>query len=229
VAVVFGTDHYGGPGELTLTRQSYATPFGVLPTSLPIVDGLAQAIGPERAFACELHHRTEHAIELAITWLHYVRRDLPALPVVPVLAGSFHHFVQGQGSPETDPAISALLQTLRELLDGHNILVVAGADLSHVGPAFDGAGRAPAERTPVELADRTLMDRMCECNAGGFFEAVRQDGDRFNVCGLSPIYLALRFAAMVSPRVRGRQIAYTTCPADEVGQSFVSICGVVLE
>ncbi len=38
VAVVFGTDHYGGQGELTLTRQSYATPFGLLPTPIEIVD-----------------------------------------------------------------------------------------------------------------------------------------------------------------------------------------------
>ncbi len=73
------------------------------------------------------------------------------------------------------------------------------------------------------------MDSMCQCDAAGFFDAVRREGDRFNVCGLSPIYLALRFAAMVSPDFRGRQIAYTTCPADEVGQSFVSICGVLVE
>ena len=71
LAIIFGTDHSGGLGKVTPTRQSYATPYGVLPTANGIVDRLADALGEEEAFAEELHHRKEHSIELASVWLHH--------------------------------------------------------------------------------------------------------------------------------------------------------------
>jgi MEMO1 family protein len=248
LAVLFGTDHYGGAGEITLTRQSYATPWGVLPTPADLVDALARAIGPERAFASELHHRNEHSIELAVTWLHYVRRDLAPLPVVPILCGSFHHFVAGEARPESDPAIGAMVQALAEGTAGRRILVVAGADLAHVGPAFGGLPQGPAECSQVHAADQALMDQSCAADAGGFFASVKQVGDRYNVCGLPPIYMALRTLALLGgiaadagpddatipvadelPRLAGHVLAYDNCPADNDGTSFVSITGIILE
>ena len=49
LAVIFGTNHAGGQGSLTLTRQSYATPLGVLPTDVEIVD---RPGGPPGARGC---------------------------------------------------------------------------------------------------------------------------------------------------------------------------------
>jgi len=51
VVVVLGTDHFGGHNPITLTRQHYATPYGVLPTEQTIVDHLAAALGEQAAFA----------------------------------------------------------------------------------------------------------------------------------------------------------------------------------
>lgn len=78
LAVILGTDHYGQNGRITLTRQHYATPFGVLPTASQVVNQLAEAMGAEEALADELHHRGEHSIELAAVWLHHVRQGGPA-------------------------------------------------------------------------------------------------------------------------------------------------------
>ena len=77
LVVLLGTDHMGGNGTLTLTRQHYTTPFGVLPTPRGVVDTLANALGAEAAFADELHHRSEHSIDLALVWLHYMREEEP--------------------------------------------------------------------------------------------------------------------------------------------------------
>ncbi len=230
LAVIFGTDHYGGFGELTLTRQNYATPFGILPTPDDMVAALAQGLTLGSAFGHELHHRTEHSIELAATWLHYIRRDLPPLPVLPVLCGSFHHFVAGKGHPDQDRAIGSLIHTIAELTAGRKLLVVAGADLAHVGPAFGQEPQGPVERNRVQDADQDIIADMCAMDAHRFFETVRQVGDRYNVCGLSPIYLALRLLAATrgSSRGTGHEVAYDTCPADDPGTSFVSICGVIL-
>ena len=49
--------------------------------------------------------------------------------------------------------------------------------------------------------------------------------DRRNVCGLSPIYLALRLLGQTT----GQRAGYERCPADQEGGSWVSVCGVLLE
>ncbi len=225
LVVLLGTDHFGEDGRLTLTRQHYSTPFGVLPTAHEVVDALAGAIGAEAAFADELYHRSEHSIELAAVWLHYTREGQPC-ELVPILCGSFGHFVRGEakpGLPEHDPAVNALVDTLRQTTAGRRVVVVAAGDLSHVGPAFGGQPLDLVGRARLQVADDELIERICAGDAGGFFAAIKREGDRRNVCGLPPIYLALR---VLSP-VRGEQVAYDRCPADDNGTSLVSICGVL--
>jgi AmmeMemoRadiSam system protein B len=226
LVVLLGTDHMGGDGTVTLTRQHYSTPFGILPTSGEVVDALAEALGAEAAFADELHHRSEHSVELAAVWLHHMRGGEPC-DVVPVLCGSFGHFVLGEveTGPEHDSEISALVDALRQAMDGRRALVVAAADLSHVGPAFGGQPLDFVGRGRLQVADDEIIERMCAGDAEGFFATVKRDGDRRNVCGLSSIYLALR---ALSP-TQGQQVAYDRCPADQNGTSLVSICGVLFE
>jgi AmmeMemoRadiSam system protein B len=231
LAILLGTDHFGEDGGLTLTRQHYSTPFGVLPTSREVVDALAGAMGAEAAlraepqdgaFADELGHRSEHSIELAAVWLHYVREERPC-ELVPILCGSFGHFVRGEAEPEHDPAINVLVDALRRTVAGRRVLVVAAADLSHVGPAFGGYPQGLVGRARLQAADEELITQICAGDAQAFFAAIERDGDQRNVCGLPPIYLALR---LLSP-VQGEPVAYERCPADENGTSFVSVCGIL--
>lgn len=222
LVVLLGTDHFGDGSLLTLTRQHYSTPFGVLPTAREVVDALAEAIGPDEAFAGELIHRSEHSIELAAVWLHHAREGKPC-ELVPILCGSFGQFVRGEAELEHDPMINALVETLGQATAGRQVLVVAAADLSHVGPAFGGQPQGWVERAQLQVADDELIERVCAGDAEGFFAAIKREGDRRNVCGLPPIYLALR---MLSP-VLGKQMAYERCPADQNGTSLVSVCGIV--
>lgn len=223
LVVLLGTDHYGDDGRLTLTRQHYATPLGVLPTAQEVVESLGQTLGAEAAFADELHHRSEHSIDLAAVWLHHVRQGQPC-PVVPILCGSFGHFVRGEADPAGDPAIEGVVEVLQEAMAGRRALVVAAADLSHVGPAFGGPPQGLVERARLQAADEELVEQVCAGDAAGFHEAIKGAGDRYNVCGLPPIYLALR---LLTP-VQGESVAYDRCPADAQGTSWVSTCGVVL-
>jgi AmmeMemoRadiSam system protein B len=224
LVVLLGTDHYGPDGGLTLTHQHYSTPFGVLPTATEVVDALAGAMGHDEAFGEELHHRSEHSIELAAVWLHHMRGGQPC-ELVPILCGSFSHFVRAEADPEHDPTMIALIDTLRQATAGRRVLVVASADLSHVGPAFGGVAQGLVERARLRAADDELIERMCAGDAQGLFTAIRRDGDRRNVCGLPPIYVALR---MLSP-VLGEPVAYDRCPADANGTSLVSICGILFQ
>jgi len=225
VVILFGTDHSGGAGKVTLTRQNYATPLGVLPTAVDIVDAVAEAIGPEEAFGEEIHHRKEHSIELASVWLHSVRhRDPP--PMVPVLCGSFYRFTDGEEDPATDSRFDAVIRALRESTRGKRVLAVAAADMAHVGPAFgDPRPYSDQDRDGLAAADHRLLGAIVDGDAAGFFGQLRDVGDCNRICGLPPIYLTLRFLG----QTRGEVIDYDQCPADPENGSFVSIAGVVLE
>jgi AmmeMemoRadiSam system protein B len=222
LAVIIGTDHSSPDGRVTLTRQHYATPFGVLPTEQKIVEELAGVIGEEEAFAQELYHRGEHSIELAATWLHYMRDEEPC-ELVPILCGTFEYIFGIEADPDKDLLVDQLTETLRSSLANRNAIVVAAGDLSHVGPAFGGYPLDLVGRARLEAADKKLLEHVCSGNSDEFIEAIRSVGDVNNVCGVAPIYLAMR---ALSP-VTGTQMAYDRCPADEQGTSLVSICGVV--
>ncbi len=224
LVVLFGTDHQGAPGRLTLTLQHYATPFGVLPTDRDVVHALAEAIGPEEAFADELHHRMEHSVELAAVWLHYVVGGRP-LPLVPILCGSFDPFVEGRAAPSTHPPFVACLKVLREVMAARRTLVVAAADLAHVGPAFgDPLPLDLAGRAELETADQALLTTVVAGDADAFFRTIQAERDRRRICGLPPIYLTLRLLG----DAKGTLVGYERCPADAQGGSWVSICGVLL-
>jgi len=236
LAVIFGTDHTGSEGRITLTRQHYATPYGTLPTATDVVEAIAATIGEEAAFAEEIHHRREHSIELAAVWLHHVRGGQPC-QIVPILCGSFRHFVanaagaQGlappQADPATDPTLSATLDALRAAIAGRRVVIVAAADLAHIGPAFNDS--FPVDRiryAQLQAADEILIQTITDGDADAFFHTIAAEGDRRNVCGLPPIYLTLR---LLKGNVRGELTGYDRCPADEQNTSFVSVCGMVFQ
>jgi AmmeMemoRadiSam system protein B len=220
--VVLGTDHNGG-GLLTLTRQNYATPWGVLPTARDAVDRLVQAIGEEEAFRDEIHHRVEHSIELAVVWMHAVLGDhTPEL--TPILTGSFQRFVDGQDLPESHKGLTAAVETLQEIAARRRTLVVAAADLAHVGPAFGGQPLDPLRRAKLRRDDERLLKSVCEGDAKAFFGQIKAEGDRRNICGLPSIYLTLQILGQTHGQVSG----YEVCPADQANTSSVSVAGVLL-
>lgn len=222
--ILLGTDHQGSDSTLTLTRQSYCTPWGVLPTDQEVVTALADGLGEEAVFGEELHHRGEHSIELAAAWLHFVREGQPA-PVVPILCGRFQAFLEGELDPAEYEPFSVALNVLRQAMEEGPTLVVAAADLAHMGPAFgDPYGLDAIGKAQLRAADERLLEAIFAGDAEGFFGQLQEVGNRRHVCGLPPIYLTLRLLG----ETRGEPAGYDQCPADAEGLSFVSIAGAVL-
>jgi len=219
--VILGTDHLGG-APLTLTRQHYATPWGMLPTAIEVVDALAEAIGPA-AYRDELHHRVEHSIELAAVWLHHVLGD--ATPgVVPILCGSFQRFIEDQRDAKDDPILDAAVRVLGRIVSERRCVVVAAADLAHVGPAFGDAYPVDfVRRARVKGADDAMLQAIGDGDETGFLRQLQEERDVRRVCGLPPIYVLLRILG----ETRGTLLDYTLCPADTQNGSFVSICGML--
>ncbi len=181
--IVLGTDHYGSAGRLTLSRQRYATPWGVFAADPELERALESALGAETAYAEELHHRTEHSVELAAVWLHHLRRGEP-VRLLPILCGHSGPFLAG-GIPGNDTGLAAAIELLRQAVADGALVVVAG-DLAHVGPVFgDPLPFGPIERSAVRAADMALV-AACSFGAGAALTAVAELEDRYRICGLSP-------------------------------------------
>jgi len=221
LVILVGTDHYGSD-PFTLTRQHYATPYGTLPTNMEIVDDIAATLGEDAAYAGELRHRGEHSLELVAVWLQHMRNGEP-VEIVPMLVGSMFSYVMNGASPETDAPTNAVLNVLERASAGRRVAVVASGDLSHVGSAFGGPPLTGEMRRNVKGDDDDLIRQMQRASASGFFESIRRVRDRNNVCGVAPVYLALRLLNADQGELHG----YASCPADATDSSAVTICGMV--
>ena len=219
--IIVGTDHSGGPAEVTLTRQSFQTPLGILRTDVDAVDAVATAVG-EAAYASELNHLAEHSIELAAVWLHHLIGAREAR-ILPVLCGSFHPFTQRNGRPDDVRSWTAAASALREIAQRERTLVIAAADLSHVGPAFgDPEPMDPRKKAVLSTFDMEMLETVSRGDREAFLDLLVRESDRYNVCGLPPIYLTLTMLG----EVRGEVVDYAQCPAPN--RSVVSIAGMLL-
>jgi len=221
LVILLGTDHNGTPGSMTLTSQNYATPWGTLPTDTELVDRLANILGPEWAFAEEVHHIGEHSIELAAVWLHYVADGKPSR-LLPILCGVYDAD-QASADGDTAPLCEAL-GLLAEVAAGPRVLVVAAGDLSHVGPAFgDSLPLDLSSKARVRARDERWLDVACSGSSDLLAEHIQQHGDHTRICGAAPIHYMLA----VLRKAQGRVVAYDQCPADEEFGSLVSVAGAL--
>jgi AmmeMemoRadiSam system protein B len=220
LAIIFGTDHYSEEAPITLTRQNYATPFGILPTPPNWVEAAAKPLEPYSPFKGELRHRSEHSIELAAVWLHFMRAGKP-IELLPVLCGDIDEFTSQGEDRSAQESLHSFLAVLRQALDQRQAIVIAAADLSHVGPAFGDLVLDQPDLEGISQYDDHLMKTIEDGDADAFLGEISRNGNRTNVCGTAPIYLTIETLAPTT----ATRIAYQHCPADSNGTSYVTICG----
>jgi MEMO1 family protein len=232
LVIVFGTDHNGAEQPFTLTRKHYETPLGTCHTDVELVNRLVarfdEQLGAGAAqalFKDEHHHRGEHSIEFQMVWLRHVwKEEMESIPVLPILCGSLHDFIERGRPPRSDRSVDIFFSTLNELVAGKRVVYIAGADLAHVGPRF-------GDPEPLDAVDRTSLERrdqetLLACAAGdsaAWFAELHKEKDRRRVCGLPPIFAMLESAQPGA----GELAVYAQCPADEAGGSLVSIASLV--
>jgi AmmeMemoRadiSam system protein B len=193
--VILGANHGGRGDSLVATRKDFLTPLGRVGTDVAFVDALERELG---GGLCEheLDHLWEHSIELHVHVLQVLARGR-AFSIVPVLCPN----VRGAGEveDEVDGAVQAKLAAFGEALSrlvassGERTVLIAGADLSHVGQRF-GEAEATTEAflERVGEADRGLLRLLEQGEADTFFERVRETGNATRICSVGCIYALLR-------------------------------------
>jgi hypothetical protein len=215
--LLLGTGH-ALESPYSLTEKAYVTPLGSVPADVETVRRLRDAGGgavAPRDFA----HRSEHSIEFQLLFLQRLF-PMEKVPIVPLLCGPLDHF---RTTPLEVPAIAAFIDALKGWLSESpkEKLVVAGVDLSHVGPKFGDADPAPALEKQFRAGDRKLLDALEAGDADRFYEAVAGSGNRFKVCGFSALWTLL--AAL--PGLKGKVLDYQVWH-EEATESAVSFASV---
>ncbi len=166
VAVLVGPSHrVAFDGVALFPSGAWETPLG----DAPIADDVGAAIlaASPVVRASEVAHAREHSLEMQLPFL---RRVLPAVPIVPLL--------MGLQMPET---IASLAGALAAALAGRRALLVASSDLSHY---LDS--RAAARM------DRQVLDLIAAFDDEGLVRLLRTRPD--HACGGGPVAAVMQAA-----------------------------------
>jgi hypothetical protein len=220
--VVLGTSHAPMREPFALCRKGYDTPLGAMPVDEAFVDELAAACDFD-PYRDQLNHKREHSIEFQAVFLRHVLGKREAR-IVPILAGLGQAQSTGK-SPRDARAVAKLLDALREGVEkrGERVVLVAGADMAHVGPRFGDPKPHDAEmRTALERTDRASLAHASDRDAPAFWDHVARDLESRRVCGLAPIFSMLD---VLGEKSRGEILHYEQNIDDEDG-SIVSFASV---
>jgi MEMO1 family protein len=200
--VLLGTSHAPMRRPFAVCAKAFDTPLGALE---PDGEAIAELAAGSRfdTREDEYLHKIEHSLELQAVFLrHVLGARAGRARIVPVLCG-LGEAQATRRDPALDPEAESFVAALAALVERRagRVLVVAGADLAHVGPRF-GDARPLDERgrALLEARDRASIDLALEQDAPSFFEHVAADLGTRRVCGLGPIYTMLRVLRALTRR-----------------------------
>jgi AmmeMemoRadiSam system protein B len=204
--VVFGTSHAPMREPFALCRKAFGTPFGAVAADVDSIDALA-ACAEFDPYADQFNHKREHSLEFQVVFLKHLLKDRD-FRIVPVLAGLGAQQVSRE-DPRYDGKVERFMGAVEELVQRRpgRVVVVAGADMAHVGPRFgDSRPFDVGQRASLEETDRASLAHAAALDAEAFWEHVSSDLDERRVCGLAPIWSLLR--VVESSRAKGRVLHY---------------------
>jgi len=219
--IILGVGHQIDQGLFSLTSKDFQTPLGLLRTDKEAAARLALA-GKDVAAPTDFHHRLEHSIEFQTIFLQHVLRERP-FAILPVLCGSL--MALPEYSREAYLGIAGdFLDALGDIVmdPEHETLVVAGVDLSHIGPKFGHQEESAQLERGASAHDRALLTHLTRQSPGQFWEESAREGDHFNVCGFSALACLLE----ILPPCRGLVLDYALW-REEPTRSAVSFAATV--
>ncbi len=195
--ILFGTSHAPMRQPFALCNKSFDTPLGKLTADEEALAEIA-ACASFDPYADQLFHKREHSLEFQVVFLKHIlarrKKSKKEPQIVPILAGLGDHQARGT-NPEKDATVISFLDGVRALIEARDdrVVVIAGADLAHVGPRFgDAKPHDEKKRAALEKRDHESLAQAIAHDAAGFWNHVSEDNDTRRVCGLAPIYALLK-------------------------------------
>jgi len=218
--IILGVGHSMAKEMFSLTKKTFETPLGRVETDQGIVTELVRA-GDNIVSRDDFVHRDEHSIEFQLIFLQQVLRDIP-FTIVPVLCGSLRGYLPDYSREGYRSTGGDFLRILADAARDEGTILIAGVDLSHVGPKFGHDVPASFIIDESERHDRQLLDYLCAGNADGFWSESRRIEDKYNVCG----FAALACLLEILPPSQGNLLSYEISREDAT-RSAVSFAAAV--
>ncbi len=220
--IILGTGHQMAQDLFALSVKDFETPLGVAECNRSAVEKL-KAAGGEVTAENDFAHRAEHSIEFQVLFLqHLLPQD--SFTIVPVLCGNLQMTLSEYSRRAYKEKTVAFLEMMKDILEQHGdeTLLVAGVDLSHIGPKFGHEMPAQSLKGQSEVHDRALLKALATLDADSFWEESRKVKDQYNVCGFGALACLLE----VLPPCKGRLLGYEIWHEDAT-RSAVSYAAVV--
>jgi AmmeMemoRadiSam system protein B len=185
---VLGTNHFGLGDGVVATRLGQDSPFGIVRSDDALADLLERALG-DRLFRDEADFLGEHSVQFHISWIAHM---MPGVPVFAALVPDpMRAMIADDGARASFGEFRGALRDAIGALPGKTI-VVASADLSHVGPAFGDPGPVGAQvRKQVEEIDRGLLAEYASGDVEAFIQSVRGAGNSTRWCSVGNMAAAM--------------------------------------
>lgn len=207
LVVVLGTNHYGMKVEPVGTDKDFETPCGRVATDRDAIRRLSDAYGSD-LLAGQYDHLREHSVELQVTVLARL-----------LGAGQFRlagFLLPDACEPTSQANLDKLACGLADLAaqrDG-SMLIVAGADLSHIGSHFgDERQIEPAWLKDIAASDQSAIVHLQEGKPEGFVEELRRTSNATRVCSSGSLYVLRR----VLPDATWQELGYHQASDPESG------------
>jgi AmmeMemoRadiSam system protein B len=219
--LLLGVGHQMTQDLFCLTEKDFETPLGKVKNHRTCVKRLKRA-GPSVVSPGDFAHKSEHSLDFQLIFLQHLLAER-SFTIIPILCGPL-----GPGLPEYSrraylETAGAFLETLADIVNeaGHETLVVAGVDLSHIGPKFGHDLPATSIQNRSQAHDQRLLEALSQGEKDRFWEESLAVSDGFNVCGFSAMACLLE----ILPPSQGQILNYRLWH-EEPTRSAVSFAAV---
>ncbi len=194
--VILGTNHFGRGGGVVATRKDFLTPLGRAVTDRAFIDALESRLD-EPLCHHEFDHAAEHSIELHVHILQTLAsgsESAAPFTIVPLLIPDPTGPTGTRPLDGIGPDLLDFARALRELMreSDRRTLLVASADLSHVGERFgEGGPTSRAFMKRIGASDKRLLELLENRREEEFVVALAANGNPTRICSIGCLFAML--------------------------------------
>ncbi len=187
--VLLGTNHFGRGTSVVATGKDFQTPLGTTRTDRAFLSSLQERLSADLC-EHEFDHQQEHSVELQVLILQHLF-GAGQFEIVPILCpdpcgptGTAPR--DGQGVD-----LRLFAETLGQLArdDATPTVIIAGADLSHVGSRFGDQQDLDADFLHrIERSDHEALGNVVAGSGEAFVETLTRRQNNTRVCSAGCIY-----------------------------------------
>jgi len=190
LVVILGTCHSPLETMIAATAKSFDTPLGPVETDADFIAELDRAVGG--LVEDESVHRKEHTIEFQALFVKHLFGD--GAKIAPILTSYTPVHLSAEAPPELAERIGKCAGALAGLIEARpgRTLIVASADLSHVGPRYgDPSPPSKVDLQKLEISDRLFLEGTAEADSEALSKRIAETENSTRICGYPPIHMML--------------------------------------